>query len=131
MPTRILIADDNEITRTLLTEQLNKHEGWKVCAAVENGEQAVAEATELRPDLVILDLAMPVMGGLRAAREIAKLPQSIPILIWTLHDASWLASEATKAGARCVVSKSDAGKLLTAIENLVPNEPRRSGELRS
>jgi DNA-binding NarL/FixJ family response regulator len=119
MPTRILIADDNQATRSSLTELLNKHDGWEVCAAVENGQQAVVKARELKPDLIILDLAMPVMDGMRATREIGQILPSVPILIYTLHDSSWLDLEAKQAGARQVVLKPDAMRLLTAIEDVL------------
>lgn len=119
MAARILIVDDNEVVRGIIGEALSGHEGWEVCAAVENGEQAVAKARELNPDLIILDLAMPVMDGLRATREITKILPSVPIVIYTLHYAEWVVREAKKAGARAVVSKSDATKLVSVAEDLL------------
>lgn len=123
MPTRILIADDNEVARGRLAESIENHDGWKVCAAVENGEQAVAKATELEPDIIILDLAMPVKDGLQATREIGRIMPAVPILIYTLHDASWLDGEAKKAGARRVVSKPNLEMLLSVLESLITKEP--------
>src|SRR5579862_8708368 len=79
----------------------------EVCAEVENGEQALVKARELNPDLIILDLAMPVMDGLRATREILRILPSVAIIIYTLHYAPWVELEAKKAGARGVVAKSD------------------------
>jgi DNA-binding NarL/FixJ family response regulator len=119
MAARILIVDDNAVVRGLIGETLRGHEGWQVCAEVENGEQAVAKARELSPDLIILDLAMPVMDGLRATREITKILPSVPIVIYTLHYAEWVVREAKKAGARAVVSKSDATKLVSVAEDLL------------
>ena len=119
MAARILIVDDNEIVRGILTEALTSHDGWEVCAGLENGEQAVVKAGELNPDLIILDLAMPVMDGLSATREIAKVLPSVPVVIYTLHNAAWLQLEAQKAGARAVVSKSDLLKLMDVAENLL------------
>jgi CheY-like chemotaxis protein len=124
MPTRILIADDNAVTRDLLKELLESHDGWEVCTAAENGHQAVMKAAELKPDIIILDLAMDVMDGLRATREIGRIMPSIPILIYTLHDASWLESEAKKAGARKVLSKPDVRTLLSVVESFITNEPQ-------
>ncbi len=66
---RILIADDHEAVRRGLRAALSAA-GWEVCADVINGKEAVAKATELKPDLIILDISMPVMGGLDAARLI-------------------------------------------------------------
>jgi CheY-like chemotaxis protein len=75
---RILIADDNVVVRRHLGELFKSHAGWEVCAEVENGQQAVLKTRELKPDLIILDLAMPVMDGLQAAREIGKaLPSDL------------------------------------------------------
>ena len=97
MAAQILLVDDNEVVRGRLTEALNAHGGWEVCAAVENGEQALVKARELNPDLIILDLAMPVMDGLRATREILRILPSVPIVIYTLHYAEWLVLEAQES----------------------------------
>jgi CheY-like chemotaxis protein len=122
MPTRILIADDNEILRDRLAELIERHGGWEVCAIVGNGQQAVEKAEELKPDLIVLDLAMPVMNGLQAARKIGQRMPSVPILIYTLHNSSWVELEAKKAGARRVVFKPNVETLLTVIEEFVKKE---------
>jgi two-component system, NarL family, response regulator NreC len=119
MSTRILIADDNEVARSRLTQFLEYRGGWEVCGAVENGQQALVKATELNPDLIILDLAMPQLDGLQATREIGQILPSVPILIFTLYVATGLALEAKNAGAREVVSKGNAETLLTAIESVL------------
>jgi response regulator NasT len=116
--TRILIADDNQAVRDNLTEILKNRDGWEVCAAVEDGQQAILKATELNPDLIILDLSMPVMDGLQAARRIGQILPMIPILIYTLYDASLVESEAKDAGVRHVVTKGNVNALLTLVENL-------------
>jgi DNA-binding NarL/FixJ family response regulator len=117
---RIIIADDNVVVRRHLGELLKSHVGWEVCAEVENGQQAVLKTRELKPDLIILDLAMPVMDGLQAAREIGKALPSVPILIYTLHKLPAVELEAREAGAREVVSKAEATEsLLSAIESLL------------
>jgi len=119
MAEQILVVDDNEVVRGRLSEALNSHDGWEVCAAVENGEQALVKARELNPDLIILDLAMPVMDGLRATREILRILPSVAIIIYTLHYAPWVELEAKKAGARGVVAKSDVTKLMDLAEDLL------------
>ncbi len=73
MAIRILIADDNEAVRGRLGELLATHDGWEVCGSVASGREAVEKAVELRPSLIILDLAMPEMDGLSAAKEIGKV----------------------------------------------------------
>jgi DNA-binding NarL/FixJ family response regulator len=119
MVAQILVVDDNEVVRGRLSEALQAHDGWEVCAAVENGEQALVKARELKPDLIILDLAMPVMDGLRATREITRILPSVPIVIYTLHYGEWLVLEAKKAGARGLVPKSDFAKLMDVLEGLL------------
>ena len=119
MAAQILVVDDNEVVRGRLSETLNSHDGWEVCAAVENGEQALMKARELHPDLIVLDLAMPGMDGLRATREITRILPSVPIVIYTLHYGEWLVLEAKKAGARGLVPKSDIAKLMDVLEDLL------------
>lgn len=119
MAAQILVVDDNEVIRGRISETLKAHDGWEVCAEVENGEQALVKARELNPDLIILDLAMPVMDGLRATREIMRILPSVPIVIYTMHYAEWLELEAKKAGARGLVPKSDITKLMGVAEDLL------------
>lgn len=120
MPIRILIADDNEVARGRLRETLDSHEGWQVCAETENGRQAIEKARDLTPDLIVLDVAMPMLDGLRATREIRRILPGIPILIYTLHDAAVVCLEAKKAGATRVVSKIEhVSSLITAVEQLI------------
>jgi DNA-binding NarL/FixJ family response regulator len=114
---RLLIADDNATVRRMLRALLETHDGWQVCGEAENGLEAIAKAKELQPDVIILDLAMPVMDGLRATREIAKTLPAVPILIHTLHNAPGVELEAKKAGARKIINKTeDADELLRAVE---------------
>jgi two-component system nitrate/nitrite response regulator NarL len=113
---RILIADDQESTRKALKALVESCPGWEVCAAVEDGGQAIQKASELRPDLIVLDLSMPMMDGLKAARAISKAMPTVPILIYTLHVSPELAVEAKKAGVRQIVDKAGTReKLLTAM----------------
>jgi len=129
VPSRLLIADDHSTVRTLLRILLESHEGWQVCAEVENGLEAVAKAVELKPDLVILDLAMPQMDGLRAAREISAALPSVPILMHTMHNSSELELEAKKAGVRRVVNKTGReDELFAAIEELLAGRSQSSSE---
>jgi DNA-binding NarL/FixJ family response regulator len=74
---RILIADDHEVVRRGLAALLQAHEGWEVCAEAADGREAVDKAKQLRPDFVILDIGMPNLNGLAAARQLA---QTIPTL---------------------------------------------------
>jgi len=126
MPIRILIADDNSSFRRVLRRLLEKSATRDIVEA-EDGQQAVSKALELRPDVIVLDLAMPVKDGLTAAREIsASLPQT-PILMCTLHMSPQVEVEAQKAGVRRVLSKSESSLLVLAAEQLLaaatPSEP--------
>ena len=125
MKTRILIADDNEAVRGRLGELLATR-GWEVCGSVRSGREAAEKAVELRPNVVILDLAMPEMDGLSAAKEIGKKLPTVPIVIFTLHKFAAIDLEAKKAGVRHVVAKPDTETLLRVIDELVKSQPAES-----
>jgi DNA-binding NarL/FixJ family response regulator len=117
MATRILIADDHEMIRRVLRNLINSHEGWQVCAEAKNGSEAVTQARELRPDLIVLDLAMPVMDGMKAAREITKSSPDARVIMFTLHASPEVEEQAKRVGVRQVISKArDGGRLVTAME---------------
>ena len=92
-PARILIADDHELLRRGLVAELSQVPGWDVVAAVANGRAAVASAAELKPDLVVLDLTMPELNGLEAARRILAADPATRILILTAHESEQLVRE--------------------------------------
>jgi len=98
------------------------HDGWVICAEAENGQQAVSKAVDLRPDVVILDLSMPVMDGLEAAREIANVFASVPIFLYTLHTIPALEQEAVKFGITQVICKPNWQSLFDAIESFAKEE---------
>lgn len=116
---RILIADDHEMIRTGLRKILEGRDGWTVCGEAINGREAVAKAKELKPDVVVLDFAMPELNGLEVIRQIrATLPHT-EVLILTMHESEQLAREVLAAGARGFVLKSDAGQTIAAaVEQL-------------
>lgn len=112
MAIRILIVDDHSVIRRLLRALLETRADWKVCGEAENGREAVTKAAELQPDLIILDLAMPVMDGLKAAREISKVMPAAAILMLTNHSSPELELAAKKSGVREVVSKESSDEQL-------------------
>jgi DNA-binding NarL/FixJ family response regulator len=116
MPIRLLIADDNPVVRTALHQLLERAGDWEVVDA-ENGREAIARAQEFAPNLIILDLVMPVMDGLAAAREISKLMPQTPLLMHTLHWSPQVEIEAQKVGVRKVVPKADSKGLISAIRH--------------
>src|SRR5579859_190698 len=117
MPRRVLIADDSPVTRKTLQDLLQTH-GWDVCGQAENGVDAVRLTVELNPDVVILDLAMPSMDGLTAARHISESLPTIPIVMHTLHDLPLLELEAKKSGVSCIVPKSESAHIISVLDEL-------------
>jgi len=120
MSLRILLADDNPALRSRLGELLTSaHDDWAICAEAENGLQAISKTIDQRPDVVILDLSMPVMDGLEAAREIANVSASVPIFLYTLHTIPELEQQARKFGITQVVCKPNWQSLFDGIESAV------------
>jgi len=116
---RILIADDHEVARRGIRSVLEAHPGWEVCAEAKDGRDAVELATSAKPDLVLLDIGMPNLNGLEAARQILATNPNIAILILTMHDSDQVIREVLRAGARGFLLKSDAGRdLVAAVDAL-------------
>lgn len=114
---KILIADDHENGRTILRTILTQQGGWTVCGEAVNGLEAVRLASELKPDLIVLDFSMPILDGVQAAREILRSTPAVPIVLFTLHYSPQLEAEATRAGVRKVISKGNgASPLIAALE---------------
>jgi len=122
MPIRILIAEDSPSVKNALRHLLEGAGPWEI-VDVDNGKEAVAKAQELKPDLFILDLVMPVMDGLNAARQISKLLPNTPILMHTMHWSQQVEIEAQKVGVRKVVSKADSMLLISTVQQLLIPEP--------
>jgi CheY-like chemotaxis protein len=119
-PLRILIADDSSSARSIIRKIVESHSNlWKVCAEAANGAEAVQKAMELKPDLVIIDLQMPVLDGISASARIVKSLPRTPILINTIYKSDYVDFEAKNAGVREVISKAEPGRLLKAVETLL------------
>ena len=124
MAVRILIADDDAAIRRLLRRLIENHEDWSVCGDVATGEDAIGKASQLNPDVIVLDLAMPQMNGLQAAREISRTTPETPMLLLTVQEVSKeLTREAMHAGFKGAVSKSTGSEVIKAIELLLKNQP--------
>jgi DNA-binding NarL/FixJ family response regulator len=107
MPKTILIADDNDTIRRALCQAFTRESDFEVCGEAHDGQEAVEKAQILHPDLIILDLAMPVMNGLEAARALKNLMPSVPIAMFTFYVEPFVEKEARSAGVNEVVSKSE------------------------
>lgn len=121
---RILVADDHDVVRRGLREQLSSHDGWEICGEARNGREAVQMALKLSPDVAVIDLSMPELNGLEATRQIRRELPRTEVLIFTMHETEQLIREVLSAGARGYVLKSDAGRHLTsAVEALSHRRP--------
>lgn len=119
---RILVADDHEIIRRGLRALLCSRPGWTICAEAATGREAIAKAEEHRPDIVVMDIAMPGLNGLEATRKIRKMLPKAQVIVLSLHYSDRLVREVVDAGARAYILKSDAGRdLLAAVEALTNN----------
>lgn len=103
----ILIADDNLFIRQGLCELFEREEDFCVCGDAENGSEVVAKAQELHPDLILLDLSMPVMNGLDATRALKQEMPEVPIIMFSALSDSFTEQEARSAGVSALVSKSE------------------------
>jgi DNA-binding NarL/FixJ family response regulator len=123
MAVRVFIADDDAAIRRLLTRLIESHDGWTVCGDACDGQEAISRVPEFNPDVVVLDLAMPQMNGLQAAREIARRLPDTPMLLLTVQQVSKeLSSEALMAGFRGAVSKNTGSEVVRAIEMLLNHQ---------
>ncbi|PYU33424.1 MAG: DNA-binding response regulator [Acidobacteria bacterium] len=119
---RLLVADDHDVVRKGVRTLLEEQPGWEVAAEAADGREAVEKAKLVQPDVTILDLSMPELNGLEAAREILK---TVPtkVLILTMYDSDPLIRQTLEAGARGYLLKSDAGRdLVSAVDALRRNK---------
>ena len=122
-PFRILLADDHEVVRAGLRALLEEQNGWEVVAEAVDGRDAVEKASKLKPDAVVIDIAMPSLNGLEAVRQIVKAVPNAKVLVLTMYDSDPLIQQVLQAGARGYLLKSDAGRdLVSAIEALRRNK---------
>jgi two-component system response regulator NreC len=111
---RILLADDHEVVRHGVRSLIEREPGWEVCGEAVDGRKAVALAEKLAPDVVVLDLGMPELNGLEAARQIKRALPKTEVLIFTGAESEQLIHDVFAAGARSYILKSDVGQHLVA-----------------
>jgi len=119
--TRVLLVDDSAIMRSMVRRLFESEPGFEVSGEAENGQEAIEKATNLKPDLIILDLAMPVMTGLDAAPVIKKMLPATLLILFTVHEGREVAKLALAAGIDAVVSKTQAAAatLITQAQALL------------
>lgn len=113
--TRILIVDDHEMLRRGVESIIRRDCLGGVCGEAQNGEEAIRKVQELHPDLVILDVSMPVMSGLEAAREIRRIAPATKIVILTMHNSTQIVDAVRNAGADALVVKTEAASNLAEV----------------
>src|SRR5437763_12343476 len=87
MAKTILIADDNAYVRQALCQVFKREADFEICGEAENGKEAIAKALELHPDLIVLDLSMPIMNGLDAARELKQVMPTVPLIMYSFFSS--------------------------------------------
>ncbi|MGH9453513.1 MAG: response regulator [Terriglobia bacterium] len=120
---RILLVDDQEAIRRGLRAFLGLERKWQVCGEAVNGRDAVEVASQLQPDLIIMDITMPEMDGIEATREIRKVLPEAQILMLSLQNSHKLISDSFQAGATGYMLKSDLGReLFHALETVAKRD---------
>jgi len=126
---RILIVDDNSVARNLLKEAISSRADWQICGEAVNGKDAIQKAASLKPDLIVMDMAMPVMDGLQASQEILKTLPALPIVLNTMHTGEQVEIAAQRMDIRKVISKmAGPGELESVLEKFLnAGQPRSLG----
>ena len=116
LPKCILLVDDNPAIRMALRRFLEDHTEYEVCGEANDGLEAIEKAAELQPDLIVLDLSMPRMDGLKAARELRQRMPRMHLILFTMHAAATSQNEVEAAGFDAVISKTEG--LQTLIDKV-------------
>jgi DNA-binding NarL/FixJ family response regulator len=114
MAKTVLIVDDNTYIRQSIYELFTGEADFEVCGEAENGKEAIAKALDLNPDLIVLDLSMPVMNGLDAARQLKRLMPTVPLIMYSLFGDGFVEEQARLVGISELVSKSKPAAVLVS-----------------
>jgi DNA-binding NarL/FixJ family response regulator len=116
---RILVADDHEVMRLGIRNLLEAVPNWSICAEAANGKEAVDKALQYQPDVIVMDITMPVMNGLDAAKFISRSRPEIPVILFSLHLSDEMIGSLDKGAIRGAVCKGDAARDLVGAVNRV------------
>jgi two-component system, NarL family, nitrate/nitrite response regulator NarL len=117
---RVLVADDHEVMRLGIRNLLEVQPGWSVCAEANNGQEALEKTLQFNPDVIIMDISMPVMNGLEAASLITKKQPQIPVILFSLNLSDDLYRHYKTDGIRGAVAKADAARdLVLAVQTVL------------
>jgi two-component system response regulator NreC len=120
---KVLIVDDHAVLRAGVRTLLQSNPEIEVCGEASDGLDGLRKVLQLKPDLVILDIDMPVLDGLSAAREISKLSPEVAILLLSMHDSPDVIEVAKLSGASGYVAKNQAAfMLLRAVDTIAHNK---------
>jgi len=121
---RLVVADDHALMRRGICDLLEAEPGWEIVAQAVNGREAVDAVARTRPDVLVIDLAMPELNGLTAAREILRSFPRVEIVLLTMHNTDQTIREVLECGARGYVLKSDAEQdLIAAVKAVSQGKP--------
>ena len=124
VPTRILIADDHDIVRQGICAIIAAHQGVEVCGEAADGHEAITKARDLKPDIIVIDIAMPTLNGLAATKEITREFPGIKVLVLSMYDSEQVVHDVLEAGAFGYLLKSDAARdLIAALDALQHDRP--------
>jgi len=116
MAVRILVVDDADVTRRIVRAMVRQSPGLSVCGEAEDGATGVQKFDSLKPDVVVLDLSLPDITGLEAARLMTSADPKVPLILFTILQTEGLEDAAKQAGIRAIVPKTEAWDLISTIE---------------
>jgi DNA-binding NarL/FixJ family response regulator len=123
-PKRVMLVDDHMVVRRGVRALIESASGWHVCAEASEGHEAISIAADAKPDIIVMDLSMPKVGGIDATMQLRKILPGVEVLILTMHESDQLVGQALRSGARGYLLKSESEeKLIEALEALSRHQP--------
>jgi DNA-binding NarL/FixJ family response regulator len=111
---RILLVDDHQVVRMGLKNLLHDVEGCEICGEAANGQEGVDRTLQLKPDVVLMDISMPILNGLDATKVLSRVTPQTKIIVLSMHDSAQMAKEARLCGAHAYLTKTCSAEQLRA-----------------